>query len=211
VALSLIEGIFAGIGFWPFKKYRQLSYILAGELGTASNVVTFQLVAPFNDMFLFGLTTIMAFISGAVFAGVFSLGLVDSLEDAGILRKEKAKKEGLRITATKAAALLVSLSIIILVGSVVFMPPKSATGPSTDDPGTINGSSDNKDLKFMITGSVSDPKEYNFYDLKDKFITMQSQKIMNPNKQVDYTGIQLKYVLNEAGIKPGALKVAYRV
>ncbi|MCD1295039.1 sulfite oxidase [Methanocella sp. CWC-04] len=205
VVLSLLEGLFAELGFWPFRKYRKLAYIMAGGIGTASNVVTFQLISPFQDMSLFALATFMAFISGAVFAGILSLGVVDSLEDAGILRKEKNKKEGIRITATKAAAILVGLSMIIMVGSVVFMPPQQTPDPSVQDPAATPV--DDKMMKFTVTGSVNNEKEYNFYDHKEHFVVMESQVICNPHKLTNYTGLPLKFILEDAGVKPEATKV----
>jgi energy-coupling factor transport system substrate-specific component len=205
VLLSLVEGIFAELGFWPLRRYRRVSYLLAGGLGTASNVVTFQLFVPFSDPFLFGLATVMAFISGVVLAGVFSLGVVDSLEEAGIVRREEKKREGLRLSPTKVAAVLVALSIIIVIGAVTFLPPQQSavTSPQND---TAPAGTDII-LPFEVTGSVEHAKEYRFYDHRDQFKTMEAQVIMNPHEFTTYTGLPLKYVLAEAGIKPGATKV----
>jgi ABC-type thiamin/hydroxymethylpyrimidine transport system permease subunit len=209
VLLSLIEGLFAEIGFWPLRKYRKASYLLAGGLGTASNVVTFQFFAPFNNLFLFGLATVMAFISGVVFAGIFSLGVVDSLEEAGIVRREQHKREGMRLSATKVAAVLVALSIVLIAGAVTFMPPEESSSPSTPDgAGSATPLPEKTDsLTFKVTGSVAAEKEYFMYDHSDHFITLDAQEIGNPHGSASYQGLPLKYVLEDAGVKPDATKV----
>ncbi len=209
VLLSLVEGLFAEIGFWPLRKYRKASYLLAGGLGTASNVVTFQFFAPFNNLFLFGLATVMAFISGVVLAGIFSLGIVDSLEEAGILRREQHMREGLRLNATKVAAVLVALSILLIAGAVTFMAPQDSSPSSTSNStASVTPSPERTDsLTFKVTGSVDAEKEYFLYDHKDHFITMEAPEIGNPHGTASYQGLPLKYVLQDAGLKPGAAKV----
>ncbi|OPY25247.1 MAG: ABC-type cobalt transport system, permease component [Methanocella sp. PtaU1.Bin125] len=208
VLLSLIEGLFAEIGFWPLRKYRRVSYLLAGGLGTASNVVTFQVFAPFNNPFLFGLATVMAFISGVVFAGIFSLGIVDSLEEAGILRREPHKKEGLRLTATKVAAVLVALSIVLIAGAVTFLPPQGSTPASTDGATLATPLPEKTEsLSLRVTGSVAAEKEYFIYDYKDHFVSINAPEIQNPHGTASYEGLPLKYVLQDAGVKPGATSV----
>jgi ABC-type thiamin/hydroxymethylpyrimidine transport system permease subunit len=209
ILLSLVEGLFAEIGFWPLRKYRKISYLLAGGLGTASNVVTFQVFAPFNNLFLFGLATVMAFISGVVLAGIFSLGVVDSLEEAGILRREPNKKEGMRLTATKVAAVLVALSIVLIAGAVTFMPPQDSSPASTPD-GTASVTplpEKTEGLTFKVTGSVAAEKEYFLYENKGHFVTMSAPEIGNPHGTASYEGLPLKYVLQDAGVKPGATMV----
>ena len=102
-------------------------------------------------------------------------------------------------------AVLVAHSVIIMVGSVIFMPPQESSQQTTDNPAVTPGNNDA--MKFTVTGSVNSPKEYMYYDLKEHFITMESQQIMNPHKSANYTGLPLKHVLEDAGVKPEATKV----
>ncbi|WP_424359078.1 ECF transporter S component [Methanocella sp. MCL-LM] len=205
ILLSLVEGLFAEIGFWPFRKYRRLSYLLAGGLGTASNVVAFQFFVPFNSPLLFGLATFMAFLSGVVIAGIFGLGVTDSLEEAGIIKKAKDGKKGLRLTATKVAAVLIALSIVIVAGAVVFKPPEAGTSPTPA--GNVTPPAEGKSMLFTISGSVDQPGDYDYYSYSDRFVIMESQAIGNPHKPQTYTGLQLKTALQDAGLQPGATKV----
>lgn len=205
VLLTAVEGLFAEIGYWPLQKYRRAAFCLAGGLGTASNVVTFQLFMPFANTFLFGLATFMAFVSGIVFAGIFGLGVVDSLESAGILRKESGKKSGIRLTATSVMAVLVLLSIAILIGAVVFKNPDQGASPLTGVNATQPAAQQN--LTFSVAGSVDHPGEYNFYAYRKNFTSLNSQAIGDPHKSVTYVGLPLKIVLQEAGVKPEATQV----
>lgn len=82
---SLVEGIFTEIGFWPFKKYRGLSY-MAGWAMRAFAYVALSLLSIF---------------SGAAFAG--------------IVRREIKQKKASRLTMARALAVLFVLAIAFSV------------------------------------------------------------------------------------------------
>jgi ABC-type thiamin/hydroxymethylpyrimidine transport system permease subunit len=204
VLLSLFEGLFAEIGFWPFRKYRKVSYLLAGGLGTMANVILFQFYVPYASMALLALASLMSFISGVVLSGVLGLGIMDSLEEAGIIRREAAKKEGLRLSVTKVAAVLIALALLIVIGSAVFMAPKdSSPTPAASTPVPQASS----DLAFQVTGSVNTPKEYVYYEYKDHFKETEAHVIGSSHDSKNYTGLPLRYVLEDAGVQPGATRV----
>jgi ABC-type thiamin/hydroxymethylpyrimidine transport system permease subunit len=195
VLFSLIEGIFAEIGFWPFKKYRNISYMMSGGLGAFAYVVGQQLVNQvYDNVFLFGAVSLLSFISGAVFAGYFSKGIMDNLEDAGIVRREKEPRKFLDFSVSKAVALL--LVVVIAFSAIYYFALVQLKG----DP-----------LQFTVSGDVAAVKDYYQPSLSSQFITINAKldgDVTHLPAQ-DYTGLPVSYVLKDIRIGQNATKADF--
>jgi ABC-type thiamin/hydroxymethylpyrimidine transport system permease subunit len=91
VVVDIVAGLLVDLGFLPFRnKDSLLAYCLAGGLAAASNVFVFQLFAALPaDVLAYGaLLSVgaVAFLSGALFAGVLSRALLRALRRAGVVR-----------------------------------------------------------------------------------------------------------------------------
>lgn len=195
VLFSLIEGIFTEIGFWPLKKYRSLSYMVAGGLGSFAYVLGQQLVNQvYDNIFLFGAVSALSVISGAVFAGYFGKGIVDNLEDAGVVRREKKPEKLLNFTLAKAAALLLVLAIVF--SAIYYFALVQLKG----DP-----------LQFTVTGDVTRTKDYYQPAFSSQFVTINAKldgQVTHLPEQ-NYTGLPMSYVLKDARIGENASKADF--
>jgi energy-coupling factor transport system substrate-specific component len=195
VLFSLLEGIFVEIGFWPFKKYRSLSYMISGGLGSFAYVVGQQLMNQvYDNVFLFGAVSILSFVSGAVFAGYFSKGIMDNLEDAGIVRREKGPGKTSGFSLPKALALL--LIVAIAFSAIYYFALVQLKG----DP-----------LQFSVTGDVAGAKDYYLPSLSSQFVTINAKldgDVTHLPAQ-DYTGLPVSYVLSDARMGQNATKADF--
>jgi energy-coupling factor transport system substrate-specific component len=195
VLFSLLEGIFVEIGFWPFKKYRSLSYMISGGLGSFAYVVGQQLMNQvYDNVFLFGAVSILSFVSGAVFAGYFSKGIMDNLEDAGIVRREKGPGNTSGFSLPKALALL--LIVAIAFSAIYYFALVQLKG----DP-----------LQFSVTGDVAGAKDYYLPSLSSQFVTINAKldgDVTHLPAQ-DYTGLPVSYVLGDARMGQNATKADF--
>ncbi len=195
VFFSLLEGVFAELGFWPFKKYRNLSYVVSGALGSFAYVVGQQLVNQvYDNVFLFGAVGVLAIVSGAVFAGYFSKGIVDNLEDAGVVRREKRPEGRPGFRPAKAAALLLVLAIAF--SAIYYFALVQLKG----DP-----------LQFTVTGGVERAKDYYQPAFSSQFITINAKldgEVTHLPAQ-DYTGLPVSYVLEDARMGENASRADF--
>jgi len=195
VFFSLLEGVFAELGFWPFKKYRTLSCVMSGALGSFAYVVGQQLVNQvYDNVFLFGAVSVLAIVSGAVFAGFFSKGIVDNLEDAGVVRREKKPEMMPGFRLAKAAALL--LVVAIAFSAIYYFALVQLKG----DP-----------LQFTVTGDVERAKDYYQPAFSSRFITINAKldgEVTHLPAR-DYTGLPVSYVLEDARVAESASKADF--
>jgi ABC-type thiamin/hydroxymethylpyrimidine transport system permease subunit len=195
IFFSILEGIFVEIGFWPLKKYRTLSYMVAGGLGSFAYVLGQQLVNQvYDNVLLFGAVSALAVISGAVFAGYFSKGIMDNLEDAGVVRQDKKPEKLLSFSLPKAAALLLVLAIAF--SSIYYFALVQLKG----DP-----------LQFTVTGDVARTKDYYQPAFSSQFVTINAKldgSVTHLPAQ-DYTGLPVSYVLSDALVGENASKADF--
>lgn len=92
--VGILEGLFAEIGFWPLKKYNQvIALVVAGALSSWSNLVVTQFAFnSFGGIYIFGIVSVYALVSGIVFGGCLAFGIYKVLQNAGILVKKEAPK-----------------------------------------------------------------------------------------------------------------------
>ena len=130
--ISLIEGIFAEIGFWPLKKYnRMAAFIIAGALGSWANIIINQLL--YNrfggNYYLLGTVSVFSLLSGAIFAGYMGFGIYRVLSDSGVIRKpEGAKKSGL-ISIPAIVTVVIIAFLAVLVGAYYVNSSMPTAGP----------------------------------------------------------------------------------
>ncbi|MBN1887277.1 MAG: hypothetical protein JW850_04785, partial [Thermoflexales bacterium] len=114
-------GLLVDLGFLPFRKKDSLAaYCLAGGLASASNVFAFQLFAsvPTDTLAYWALLLVagVAFLSGVLFAGVLSRGLLNALRRAGVVKDAPPAPMGRRvypIFLLGAAVLAVVLAVYL--------------------------------------------------------------------------------------------------
>lgn len=71
------------------------------------------------------------------------------------------------------------------------------------------GCTSQKSLKFEVSGLVEKPGTYDLYQYEDKFVTITAKldgKVTHLAEQ-QYTGVPLRMVLSDAGVKAGATNV----
>lgn len=185
VFISLLEGVFVELGFWPFNKYPKLSYLTSGILGSFAYVLASQLLFQvYPNVFLFGAVGLLAIVSGAVFAGYFSVGIMDNLEAAGIVHREKKpEKKGFKFTATRAAALI--LALLIVFSAIYYFALVRLKG----DP-----------LQFTVTGDVAYTKDYYQPAYSSQFVTINAKLdgAVTHLPAANYTGLPVQDVLRDA-------------
>ncbi len=123
VLIDVVAGLLVDLGFLPFRnKDSLLAYCLAGGLAAASNVFVFQLFASLpTDTLAYGamlLVAAVAFLSGAVFAGVLGRVLLNALRRAGVVKDRPPVPMGRRvypIFLVAAALLTVALTLYLRV------------------------------------------------------------------------------------------------
>jgi ABC-type thiamin/hydroxymethylpyrimidine transport system permease subunit len=91
VLVDVVAGLLVDLGFLPFRDKDSLSaHVLAGGVASASNVFVFQLFASLPaDVLAYGALLIVAgvaFLSGALFAGLLGRLLLSALRRAGVVK-----------------------------------------------------------------------------------------------------------------------------
>ncbi|NLF15454.1 MAG: ECF transporter S component, partial [Anaerolineaceae bacterium] len=102
VLVDLVAGLLVDLGFLPFRNKDSLgAYGLAGFIAAASNVFVFQLFASLPaDVLAYGALLIVgaiAGLSGLLFGGLVSRGLVNALRRAGVVKDRAPAPVGRRI------------------------------------------------------------------------------------------------------------------
>ncbi len=196
VFFSLVEGIFTELGYWPFKKYRSLSCMAGGAMGAFAYVLAQQLAnRVYDNFFLFGAVSLLSILSGAIFAGYFSKGIVDNLEDAGIVRRDKRPgQKALSFTPAKALALLLVLAVVF--SAIYYFALVRLKG----DP-----------LQFTVTGDVAYTKDYYQPSYSSQFVTVNAKLdgAVTHLPAQDYTGLSMRYVLKDARIGQNASRLDF--
>ncbi len=202
IFLSLVEGLFAELGYWPFRRFGKLRYMTSGGIGAFASVFIAQslfminpdLYQGFASFYVFLAVSLLAGISGVVFGGFFTSGIMDSLADAGIVKREekKEKKNILSFSLPKAFALICGL--LIVFSAIYYF----ALVQSYSDPSTVR-----------VTGDVAyNNNEYYIPAYDDKFITLNAKLdgLYTHKPAQNYTGLPITYILSDARVKGSATK-----
>jgi hypothetical protein len=186
-------GFGAELGYWPFRQYRTVAYMLGGGLGAFANVLVFQvLYNSYGNIWLFAIWGGLAFVSGAVMAGYFTGCIMDNLEDAGIVRREKQKKSLLSFSLPKAFALL--LAVGILFSAIYYF----AIVQTHDDPMVVH-----------LTSKVIEPRDYYIPTYTSDYITVNTPMdgTYKHYPAQDYSGLPIDYILDDLRVGADATKI----
>ncbi|MGC9521533.1 MAG: ECF transporter S component [Anaerolineae bacterium] len=182
--VDVIAGLLVDVGFLPFSATSRgkgggtlPAYILAGGLASASNVFVFQLFAslPADTLAFAAMLAVggLAFVSGAIFAGVLGWGLLNTLRRAGVVKVEIAEPTPPRVKAIAFAA------SIVLVGAVALYVNSAVQGSAT----------------IAIAGAVDAP--YTYPD-EHGDIEMVSREASLRGVTATYEGVPLTEVIARA-------------
>ncbi len=171
ILLSGVQGIIADLLFLVLRKKNVYTFALSGGISTAANVFIFQVFfVPYNAFQFFLLIGVIAFVSGAAFAGVFSFNVLNVIEG-------KEKEYSMRKVLT-----LVSCGIL-LVGSVYYYSFVYETSE-----------------KIEVTGNVEHPFSFYYEDfsLYETEVTAEMVGQYKYEPETAYTGIPLFKILETA-------------
>jgi energy-coupling factor transport system substrate-specific component len=128
VLVDVVAGLLVDLGFLPFRKKDSLAaYCLAGGLASASNVFVFQLFAsvPSDTLAYWALLLVagVAFLSGVLFAGLLSWGLLNALRRAGVV------KDAAPVPMSRRAYPIFLLVAVLLTGVLTVYLRGALRGP----------------------------------------------------------------------------------
>ncbi len=201
VFVSAVEGVLVDLLLLTFTRPPVAAMCLAGAIASASNVVVFQ-VLYFSGVSwgYMGLMALFAAVSGAVFGGYFTAGVLDVVDAAGLLRPVHAPGPGpghparpgrrvarLAVTCVMAAALVGGA--VYYYTQVFELPP---SGPMC-----------------RIEGRVAQAYEYAPNRFRDEVVTVRAELVgqVTHVPEADYSGVPLAAILERAGVDPSASSV----
>jgi energy-coupling factor transport system substrate-specific component len=198
VLLSVAEGVFAEAGFWPLRRYRTLSYLVAGGLGSLANVLLQQLLwDKFGALPLLALVSVFAVASGIVFGGCLALGIANTLYGASVIRKpESARPAKVNIPAM---AVVVIVCVVAVFLALHFYQPASASEETAASAGDA--------IPIAVSGSVDRAQSYDLRSFQDRFVKISALNNDKSGGNRDYTGLPLKLLLESAGVQAGAARI----
>lgn len=164
--VNLVAGLLVDFGFLLFKDKRSIgSYLLAGGLSAASNVVIFQLFAtlPSNILALGAILflTVVAGISGLVFSGVIPFLLVNMLVKANVVKLPE------RAIQNRKVGWFIILGVLAIASLLTIYLRSALKGSPT----------------VSITGSVDAP-----YEFPDKGLALSQIE-----RQMEFRGVMTSY------------------
>ena len=184
IILSGIQGLIADLSFLPFKKDSTAGYVIAGGLSTVANVFIFQLFfAPYEALPLFMAISIIAAISGFVFAGIFPKNVVE-------LFKVKSKEGDKKVSMKKSITIGVIAILALGAASYYLTQPLGKDG-------------------IDISGNVENP--YVFYpeNFRNVEVTVNAE-LKGDYTYVefkDYKGIPLSSILKWSNPKGAKVRI----
>ena len=177
--VDLIAGLLVDFGFLLFRKKRSLlPYLIAGGLASGSNVIVFQLFATLPTNILAAsavlILTLVAVLSGVIFAGFIPKLIVDSLIKGNIVKVSEQPSK------TRKTAWYVLLSVFILSILFTFFLMTALKGAPT----------------IQINGAVE--TEYGFPgdEFEHEMVTRQMEY---KGVMTEYTGYLLSDAIQNAG------------
>ena len=184
IVLSGIQGLIADLSFLPFKKDSTTGYIIAGGLSTAANVFIFQIFfAPYEALPLFLAISVVALISGFVFAGVFSKNVVELFK---VKVKEGEKKLSIKNSVT------IGIVAILALGAASYY----LTQPLTKD-------------GIDISGNVENPYVFYPQDFRNEEITVNAElqgdyTYVEPK---EYKGVPLSSIVKNSNPQGNKIRI----
>lgn len=191
---SLLEGIFAEIGFWPFKKYRAIAYPLAGGLSAWANIMITQTIFnAFPGTELFVTISLLALASGIVFGGYVSLAVVRILEDGGLAKKPDGIR-ALKPISMPGIALAAVIVLTVAIYASHFAPDILSPGNAA---AATDGTSAAGHIYFFDVSKGFGNKSYDLMDYQSQFITITATDPSGGNTVArNYTGLPMVDLVN---------------
>ena len=140
VLVDVVAGLMVDLGFLPFRSKDSLAaYCLAGGLAAVSNVFVFQLFAsvPADTLAYWAMLLVagVALLSGVLFGGVLSRGLVNALRRAGVVKDAAPEPAGRRVYPIfLVAAFLLTVALAIYLRGALRGPETVHVGGAVDAP-----------------------------------------------------------------------------
>src|SRR5208337_857 len=207
IPTSFLEGIFAEIGFWPFKKYsRTVAFVIAGGLGSWANVlVTQTLFSQFPGIYMFGSFSVFAFVSGLIFGGYMSLGIYRVLVEAGVVKTVDKTKYSRPLTVISGAIVVILIGLLAATVTVYLTTPQPVS-TSNNGMTAIGGGT----FYVNITGDVANPGTFYIPDYESRFVTISAVNMHGGvHHTYNYTGVPFNIVLKDAGIFANASRIDF--
>ncbi|MBN2391167.1 MAG: ECF transporter S component [Anaerolineae bacterium] len=168
VLVDIAAGISVDVGFLPFRdKDRMPGYLLAGGLASLSNVIIFQLFAVLPaDILSYGailLLSVVAGLSGVVFAGFLGHVLMRTLRRTGVVKDRPVHPVHRRTyTIFLISAVLLAGVLFIYLRGALRSPTEIAIDGAVDAP--YSYPTEHSDLPTITTG---DTTRYTGISLRD--------------------------------------------
>jgi energy-coupling factor transport system substrate-specific component len=139
VLVDVVAGLLVDLGFLPFRKKDSLAaYCLAGGLASASNVFVFQLFAsvPSDTLAYWALLLVagVAALSGVLFAGLLSRGLLNALRRAGVVKDAAPAPMGSAYPGFLLVAALLTVVLTVYLRGALKGPPVVHIGGAVEAP-----------------------------------------------------------------------------
>jgi DMSO/TMAO reductase YedYZ molybdopterin-dependent catalytic subunit len=138
VLVDIVAGLLVDLGFLPFRRKDSLAaYCLAGGLASASNVFVFQLFAsvPADTLAYWAMILVagVALVSGILFGGVLSRGLLNALRRSGVVKDTPPEPMGRKAYPIfLAAAALLTLALTFYLRGALRGPATVYIGGSVE-------------------------------------------------------------------------------
>jgi energy-coupling factor transport system substrate-specific component len=191
VLVDVVAGLLVDLGFLPFRdKDTAAAYVLAGGLASASNVFVFQLFASLpTDVLAYGAMAVvggMAFLSGALFAGLLGWLLLSALRRAGVVKDSPPMPAPEEWNRRVFPIFLASAGLLTLVFGIYLR--SALQGPAT----------------VHIGGAVAAPYDYPLEHGDIPEITAQGTL---HDITRDYTGVPLRELIERSQPDSGAVQL----
>jgi len=201
VAVSAVEGVLVDLLSLPFARPPVGAMCFAGAVSSASNVLLFQAMYFSGVSWGYvGLMVLFAVISGAVFGGYFTSGVLDVVETAGLLRPTDASgagSESRHRPRRRVARLVVTLVMAAALAGGALYYYTQVFEPVPEGPAC------------RIEGKVARAYEYTPALVRDEVVTVRAELVGQVTylPEADYSGVPLAVILERAGVDPSATSV----
>ncbi len=227
VVVSFVQGLLADLVLSAMKKRNPMAFGIAGGVGTAANVIVFQL-AYFSGARIsyLLLMTGVSFLSGVLFAGLLGLSVLDTLKQirpirSGTLFNPETEQAGYGVSATTNQTSTGK-------GSARHAPASQASARHTPESkrffriftaivivAFLAGSMYYfatiyefpwKGAQCIVEGNVENPMSFNLAQFREAETTIVAEltgQVTHVPPQ-EYTGIPVNFILKQAKPKPGA-------
>lgn len=195
VLVSFVQGALIDFTFLLLKRYNLFTYSLAGGIAAFANVVVFQILyfsgAPWSYLLLI---SVLAFVSGVLFAGCFGKGITDIIIEA---RPTRITSENLSQRGPKKYTwfnfIIIGLLVLVFSVGAIYYFSKIYESPWSGPQCQVEG-----EVERAYTFGLS------HFSAAETTITAELKGQVTYAPPQDYTGIPVKEILKEARVNPGA-------